>query len=56
MYPDGNMTGDEAYEIIGFATECRKREKDQLYVIDETFKNEPTTFELIALRCYDCLA
>ena len=45
MYPDGNMTGVEAYEIIDFATECQNCGKNQLYVIDETFKNEPATFE-----------
>lgn len=50
LYPDGNMTDDEAYEIVDFATECRKRVKDQLYIIDETFKNEPATFQYIALR------
>lgn len=55
LYPDGNMTDDEAYEIVDFATECRKRVKDQLYVIDETFKNEPATFEYIAIRRPDCL-
>ena len=50
LYPDGNVTDDEAYEIIDFATESRKRVKDQLYKIDETFKNEPATFQYIALR------
>lgn len=44
LYPDGNMTDEEAYEIIDFATESRKRVKDQLYIIDETFKAEPAVF------------
>ena len=45
LYPDGNYTNEEAYEIIDFAAECRKRVKDQLYVIDETFRAEPAVFE-----------
>ncbi len=44
LYPDGNFTKDEALEIIDFAAECRKRVKDQLYIIDETFKAEPAKF------------
>ena len=44
LYPDGNVTEEEVYEIIDFAAECRKRVKDQLYIIDETFKAEPAKF------------
>ena len=44
LYPDGKMTDEEAYELIDFAAECRKRVKDQLYIIDETFKAEPAHF------------
>lgn len=44
LYPDGNFTQEEALEIIDFAAECRKRVKDQLYLIDETFKAEPAKF------------
>ena len=44
LYPDGNMTDEEAYELIDFAAESRKRVKDQLYVVDETFKAEPAVF------------
>lgn len=47
LYPDGNMTQEEAFEIIDFAAECRKRVKDQLYIIDETFKAEPAVFKYI---------
>ncbi len=47
LYPDGQMTADEAYEIIDFAAECRKRVKDQLYIIDETFRNEIAAFEYV---------
>ena len=44
LYPDGRMTDEEAREIIDFATEGRKRVKDQLYAIDETFNAEPAKF------------
>lgn len=50
LYPDGKMTDEEAYELIDFAAECRKRVKDQLYVIDETFKAEPAFFKYINLK------
>lgn len=45
LYPDGRMTDQEARELVDFAAEGRKRVKDQLYVIDETFKAEPAKFE-----------
>ena len=45
LYPDGNMTNEEAFELVDFAAESRKRVKDQLYIIDETFKAEPAYFE-----------
>lgn len=44
LYPDGKMIGKEACELIDFAAECRKRVKDQLYLIDETFRAEPAKF------------
>lgn len=44
LYPDGVITDEEAYELIDFAAESRKRVKDQLYKIDETFKAEPAKF------------
>lgn len=47
IYPDGNMTDEEAYELIDFAAEGRKRVKDQLYIIDETFKAEPAKFKYL---------
>lgn len=50
IYPDGKMTDEEAYELVDFAAECRKRVKDQLYVIDETFMAEPAQFKYINLR------
>ncbi len=44
IYPNGRMTDEEAYELADFAAESRKRVKDQLYIIDETFKAEPARF------------
>jgi len=45
IYPDLKMTEQEAMELIHFATEGRKRVKDQLYVFDETFRNSPVNFQ-----------
>jgi len=50
IYPDGKMTDQEAYELVDFAAESRKRVKDQLYVIDETFRTEPAKFKYINLK------
>ena len=50
IYPDGKMTTEEAFELVDFAAESRKRVKDQLYVIDETFKAEPAIFKYINLK------
>ena len=44
IYPDGHMTSEEAYELVDFAAEGRKRVKDQLYIVDETFMAEPARF------------
>lgn len=50
IYPDGVFTDEEAFEIINFAAEGRKRVKDQLYIIDETFTAEPAVFEYQNLK------
>ncbi len=50
LYPDQNFTDEEAYELIDFAAESRKRVKDQLYVIDETFRAEPARFEYLNVK------
>lgn len=50
LYPDGKMTDEEAFELIDFAAESRKRVKDQLYTIDETFRAEPAHFKYINLK------
>jgi ATP-dependent Lon protease len=44
LYPNKQMSEKEALELIDFAVEGRKRVKDQLYVIDETFKDSPVNF------------
>ena len=53
LYPDGKYTNEEALEIIEFAAEGRKRVKDQLYLIDETFQAEPAKFEYELLNSGD---
>ncbi len=40
IYPDGNYTEDQAKELMDFAIECRKRVKQQLIKMDETFGEE----------------
>jgi ATP-dependent Lon protease len=50
IYPDGKMTDEEAYELIDFAAEGRKRVKDQLYIIDPTFRAEPAKFKYVNLK------
>lgn len=44
LYPNREMSQDEVLELLNFAIEGRKRVKDQLYIIDETFRNEPVEF------------
>ena len=50
LYPDGNITSEEAFELVDFAAESRKRVKDQLYIIDETFRAEPASFKYLNLK------
>ena len=50
LYPDGKMTHEEAFELIDFAAESRKRVKDQLYIVDETFKSEPALFKYVNMK------
>ncbi len=50
IYPDGKMTDEEAFELVNFAAEGRKRVKDQLYIIDETFKADKATFKYTNLK------
>ncbi len=44
IYPDKQLTDDEVYELLDFCIEGRKRVKDQLYIIDETFRSEVVDF------------
>ena len=43
------MTDAELRELLDFCMEGRKRVKDQLYIIDETFKSEPVDFSYTVL-------
>ena len=45
IYPHGEFTELEAKELFDFAIECRKRVKDQLRKMDETFNDEKVDFE-----------
>ncbi|RZJ34507.1 MAG: BREX system Lon protease-like protein BrxL [Flavobacterium sp.] len=38
IYPHGEMTEDDMKELLDFAIECRKRVKQQLQKMDETFE------------------
>jgi len=44
IYPHLKMTEKEALELINFAAEGRKRVKDQLYILDEVFRDSPVDF------------
>lgn len=50
IYPNGRITEEEAYELVDFAAEGRKRVKDQLYRIDETFCSEHALFQYVNLN------
>lgn len=45
IYPHGEFSASEAKELLDFAIECRKRVKDQLRKMDETFNDEIVHFE-----------
>lgn len=49
VYPDRQLTDEEIYELLDFCIEGRKRVKDQLYIIDETFRSEPVDFKYTIL-------
>ncbi len=44
IYPHGDFTEEQGREILDFAIECRKRVKDQLRKMDETFNDEVVHF------------
>lgn len=45
IYPHGEFTEAEAKELLDFAIECRKRVKNQLRKMDETFNDEIIKFQ-----------
>jgi ATP-dependent Lon protease len=47
IYPNQEIADDELFEILDFCIEGRKRVKDQLYIIDETFRSEPVDFKYL---------
>lgn len=49
LYPHKDLTLEQAKEILDFAIEGRKRVKDQLYIIDETFRDHPAEFKYVIL-------
>lgn len=50
IYPDGIFSKEEARELLEFAIECRKRVKDQLCKMDETFNDGPVVFDYTDLE------
>jgi ATP-dependent Lon protease len=44
LYPHKEATEQEILEILDFSIEGRKRVKDQLYIVDETFSKERVDF------------
>ncbi len=45
LYPHKDIGEEETLELLNFAIEGRKRVKSQLYIIDETFRDEPVEFK-----------
>jgi ATP-dependent Lon protease len=45
IYPHQELSEAEIIELLDFCIEGRKRVKDQLYIIDETFRSEPVEFK-----------
>lgn len=45
IYPHQELAEEEVLELLNFSIEGRKRVKDQLYIIDETFRDEPVDFK-----------
>lgn len=44
LYPHGGATVDEIEEILGFAMECRRRVREHILRIDDTFKAHDFTY------------
>ncbi len=45
IFPNLNMSEDDVKLLLDFSIECRKRVKDQLIKMDETFNDDPVYFE-----------
>lgn len=45
IYPNGKLSRNDVKELLDFSVECRKRVKDQLVKMDETFKDDNVRFE-----------
>src|SRR5699024_516063 len=45
IYPHGEFNEEEGKELLDFAIECRKRVKDQLRKMDETFNDDIIKFQ-----------
>lgn len=45
IYPNGEFSEEEGKELLDFAIECRKRVKNQLRKMDETFNDEIIKFQ-----------
>ena len=48
IYPHGEYTEAEAQELLDFAIECRKRVKQQLTKMDETFEEVDFSYQVIS--------
>jgi ATP-dependent Lon protease len=56
IYPNKQLTDEEVYELLDFCIEGRKRVKDQLYIIDETFRSEKVDFNYTILSSGEKIA
>ena len=45
IYPNLSLNKEDVKLLLDFAIECRKRVKDQLIKMDDTFKEDPVSFE-----------
>lgn len=47
LYPDGNATAQEAEEILSFAIEARRRVREHILRIDDTFKRHDFSYRAL---------
>jgi ATP-dependent Lon protease len=48
IYPDGNCNKEEVKELLDFALECRRRVKNQLILMDETFNEVDFSYKSLS--------